>query len=111
MPAQPETLERETVYSLLADRVREYLLCHLTAVDRTTVSDAADRIAAWCREAGDDVAAHGRQAIAVQLVHNHLPRLVQHDVVDYDRANDEIALGRNFEDLEPFVEPVEPPRT
>ena len=111
MPPQPETLERETVYSLLADRVREYLLRYLTVVDRTTVSDAAERIAAWCREARADPAGRERDQVAIQLVHIHLPRLVQYDVVNYDRSNDEIVPGRNFEDLEPFVEQLEPPQT
>ena len=46
MPPQPASLKRETVYSLLSDRVREYLLCHLSSVDRTTVREAAERIAA-----------------------------------------------------------------
>lgn len=109
MPPQPTSLERDTVYSLLADRVREYLLCHLSTVDRTTVPDAAERIASWSRET-TGFTARGRDEIALQLVHNHLPRLAEYDVVVYDRSSDAVATGPNFDDLEPFVEPIEPPR-
>ena len=109
MPPEPETLERETVYSLLADRVREYLLCHLSTVGRTTIPDAAERIAAWCRETAADIT-DDRRGIAVQLVHKHLPKLARYDVVDYEHGSEEIALGSNFEDLEPYVESLEPPR-
>lgn len=106
MPPQPASLKRETVYSLLSDRVREYLLCHLSSVDRTTVREAAERIAAWSREATGD---RSLTRITIQLVHDHLPRLASHDVVDYDRSSEEIAPGPNFADLEPFVEPIDPP--
>ncbi|NUB92538.1 hypothetical protein HT576_16130 [Haloterrigena sp. SYSU A121-1] len=109
MPVQPESLERETVYSLLADRVREYLLCHLATVDRTTVPDAAERLAVWSR-ATSELCARERDGIAIQLVHNHLPRLAEHDVVVYDRSSDAVATGPNFADLEPYVDPLEPPR-
>ncbi|ADB61142.1 hypothetical protein Htur_2262 [Haloterrigena turkmenica DSM 5511] len=109
MPAQPASLERETVHSLLADRTREYLLCHLSTVDRTTVHDAAERLAAWSWEAAE-LATRERDRITVQLVHNHLPRLAEYDVIVYDRSSDVVTTGPNFADLEPYVEPIEPPR-
>lgn len=109
MPPKPKTLERETVYSLLADRVREYLLCHLSTVGRTTIPDAAERIAAWCRERAVDIAGD-RRGIAILLVHEHLPKLARYDVIDYEHGSDEIAPGPNFDDLDPYVEPLKPPR-
>ena len=109
MPPQPTSLERETVYSLLADRVREYLLCHLSTVERTTVHDAAERLAIWSQET-TELDVRERDEIAVQLVHNHLPRLAKYDVVVYDHPSKEVATGPNFADLEPYVEPLEPPR-
>lgn len=109
MPPQPESLERETVHSLLADRVREYLLYHLSTVEQTTVPDAAERLAVWSRETSE-FTARGRDGVALQLVHNHLPRLAEYDVVVYDRSSDVVVTGPNFADLEPYVEPIEPPR-
>lgn len=102
MPAQSGTLERETIYSLLADGVREYVLRRLSKTGRTTVSEIADRITTTT---DDQVVAveRVRTEITIQLVHNHLPRLDQHDVVDYDDSSGVITTGSNFGELEPYV--------
>ena len=105
MSLQTEALEQATAHSLLADRVRTFLLRHLTTTDRTTVTDAVDRIVVRGRESASVPA--DRTVVTVQLIHNHLPRLASHDVVDYDRSNDEIRPGPNFGDLEPYVTDVD----
>ncbi|QSW99207.1 DUF7344 domain-containing protein [Haloterrigena alkaliphila] len=109
MGTHPNALERETVYSLLADESREYLLWHLSAVEETTTDAAAEGIAACKSETGAEPREDGRRSIAVRLVHDHLPRLDRHDVVDYDPATDEIERGPNFDDLEPYVADLELP--
>ena len=104
MVPQPNTLERETVYSLLSDDTREYLLWYLSKTDRTTVGEAADRIAAWKRRSGLETADYGsKRDLRIQLHHDHVPRLEQYDVIDYDRSSGEIVPGPNFDDLEPYV--------
>lgn len=108
MVPQPNTLEQETVHSLLADRVREYLLRYLSVVNRATISDAAERITEWVREMTPTLETQ-REAVTVQLVHNHLPRLAHHDVVEYDQSTAEITPGSNFADLEPYVADLELP--
>ncbi|WP_436344170.1 DUF7344 domain-containing protein [Natronorubrum sp. FCH18a] len=108
MSLQRDTLERETIYSLLADQVREYLLGYLSVTDRTTVSEAAERITEWHRETTATFET-GTEAVTVQLIHNHLPRLDQYDVVEYDRANEVITPGSNFEVLEPYVSDLDIP--
>lgn len=109
MQPQSATLERETVYSLLSDSVREYLLCYLSVVERTTTSEAAERIAAWKRETAVGTTDDVSSAVTIELVHNHLPRLDQHDVIDYDRSAEEITPGSNFEDVEPYVADLDVP--
>ena len=81
------------VYRLLAAPRRRYLLWHLSRRGSTTVEEAGRRIAAW--EAGvppGDVARALRERVRISLVHAHLPRLADHDVVDYDRASGEVEL-------------------
>lgn len=110
MPPQPDTLERQTVYSLLADRTREYLLWHLSVVDRTTTREAAAGIRELRRETVADASrVPDRQSIVIELTHDHLPRFDEHGVVDYERSSGEIAPGRNFSDLEPYVADLELP--
>ncbi|ELY45383.1 DUF7344 domain-containing protein [Natronorubrum tibetense] len=107
MSLQRDTLEPETVYSLLANRVRGYLLSYLSATNRTTVPEAARRIANWQREATATTFESDRTAVLVQLIHNHLPRLSQYDIVEYDRTTEEITPGSNFEAVAPYVSDLE----
>ena len=107
MSLQRDTLEPETVYSLLANRVRGYLLRYLSVTDRTTVSEAAQRITDWQRETTVTTSEMDQTAVLVQLVHNHLPRLSQYDIVEYDRSSEEIAPGPNFEAIAPYVSNLE----
>lgn len=110
MPPQPDALERQTVYSLLADRTREYLLWHLSVADRTTTREAAAGIRELRRETVADASrVPDRQSIVLELTHDHLPRLDEHGVVDYERSSDEIDPGRNFSDLEPYVADLDVP--
>ncbi|ELY57519.1 DUF7344 domain-containing protein [Natronolimnohabitans innermongolicus] len=106
MAPQPDVLQRDTVYSLLADDVREYLLWHLSVVGRATTTELADGIVTWKRRSATD--ATSTRSITIQLVHNHLPRLDQYDVVSYEPRIGEIETGRNFDDIEPFVDHLEP---
>lgn len=109
MSSDSVDLERETVYSLLADRVREQLLGYLTVVGRTTISDAAERIAEWQRETIATSLEDRQQTVTIELIHNHLPRLSQHDVVEYDRSSEAILPGSNFEAVEPYVSDLDIP--
>lgn len=103
MRPRSDGLERTTVYELLADRVRQQLLGVVAIVDRTTVSAAADRIATGVDDVGERTRTADAEVVAVELVHNHLPRLDRHDVVDYDRREGTIEPGPHFSDVEPLV--------
>ncbi|WP_440771494.1 DUF7344 domain-containing protein [Natronorubrum sp. DTA28] len=107
MSLQRDTLEPETVYSLLANRVRGYLLSYLSVTDRTTVSEAAQRITDWQCETSATTFESDQTAVLVQLIHNHLPRLSQYDIVEYDRSSEEITPGSNFEAVAPYVSELE----
>ena len=83
----------EQVYRLLAAPRRRYLLWYLSRRGSTTVEEAAARIAAWEASARPgEVAREACEHIRISLVHAHLPRLADHDVVDYDRASGEVEL-------------------
>ncbi|MFC6717327.1 hypothetical protein ACFQGT_05450 [Natrialbaceae archaeon GCM10025810] len=109
MSVHPDTLDRQTVYDLLSSASREHLLSCLSALESVPPDDAARRIAA--RERGTSRAAvsdDAATAARISLEHAHLPRLTQHDVVEYRPPDGAIEPGPNFDDLEPFVAPLDP---
>lgn len=99
---QPATVDR--VYDLLSDRRRRHLLYLLLDADRLPVDEIALRLAAWEGEtpmtAVDD---DRRRQIATALRHNHLPRLADHDVIEYDPDRETVAPGSDFDTVESFV--------
>lgn len=95
----------DTAFTLLANSRRRYLLYHFLENDWATVEALSRRIAAWeadvqVQEIDDD----DREWVAVSLVHNHLPRLADHDVLEYDPRNGDVVTSSGFERIRPFVE-------
>ncbi|WP_435175134.1 DUF7344 domain-containing protein [Halorussus sp. AFM4] len=96
----------DTVFELLADRRRRYALYCLAAVGEDRVldlDDVAARVAEWEREweasgdgedAGDSDSGDRRERVRVDLHHNHLPRLADAGLVDYDARTGTV---RNWE--------------
>ncbi|MFC6721879.1 ArsR family transcriptional regulator [Halovenus amylolytica] len=40
----------------------------------------------------------------VQMKHVHLPKLVDHGFIEWDRDTHEVSKGRNFEEIRPLLE-------
>lgn len=100
---QPSTLD--TVFTLLSESRRRHLLYHFLENDWANVETLSRQITAWeagvqLREVDDD----DREQVAVSLVHNHLPRLADHDVLEYDPRNGDVVTSSGFEEVRPFVE-------
>lgn len=99
----PDQPSLDAVFELLADRRRRYALYYLAEVgeDRALdVEDVAARVAEWEREwdsaggaadstgdepgATDSAPTDRQERVRVDLHHNHLPRLADAGLVDYD---------------------------
>ncbi|MEY7849439.1 hypothetical protein AB7C87_09625 [Natrarchaeobius sp. A-rgal3] len=95
----------EAACSLLAESERRYLL-YLLAEDRgANIEEFISQVAAW--ELDEPTAAIGketRQRIYVSLVHNHLPRLADYDIIEYDLRSGDIVLDEGFDDIKPLLE-------
>lgn len=103
--SQTETLEIEAIHALFSSCTRRAVLRRLRRVERTTVS-ALGRDVTDCtggREAGSS----NRRDVTIALIHNHLPRLDAHDVVEYDRSEQTVTPGPNFDEIEPFLDRFE----
>jgi len=106
--SQSNTLDIETIYTLLSNGTARAVLEILRTVDRTTPEELGRRLASSDHD--HETADKGpttRRAITIALVHNHLPRLDTHDVVDYRHQDGEVTRGEHFGDLEPFLERLE----
>ena len=102
---QPATIDR--VHTLLSDSRRRYLLYALSESGRHTVDELARRLLERERTGLTNAGAGSeskRERIVTELVHNHLPRLADHDVVDYCADRETVEPGIAFDDVEPFLE-------
>lgn len=98
--SQPKTLEAETVWTLCSHPTRRSVLDVLRTADRVTPRELARCIVSSDRgPESDGSGSTARRAITVALVHNHLPRLEAHDVVDYGGSGAAVTAGENFDDL------------
>ena len=95
-------------FDLLSSRRRRYALYHLDAasVDVFDLDELVDAVVEWERatDSGDDDgddAAH-RRRVAVSLHHEHLPKLADAGVVDYD-ARSRTVRFRDADDLAAYL--------
>ncbi len=95
-------LSDDTVHALLSDSQRLHLLSLLNRSGQRKIDDLARKLAA--REQNTrpaNISEETQQRIAIELHHNHLPRLAEHDVVSYDQ--DEVVLMDVFDELESYL--------
>lgn len=99
------SLSPDDTYGLLAAPRRRYVLAELLENEYGTAEELAARIAAWEEGTAIDGASEGlRREVHIALVHNHLPRLADHGVVEYDARNGDVVRSDRFEDLRPAIE-------
>lgn len=92
---QPETvpLNRETVRTIVSHPCRCYLLLELEPAEAVPLDDLVERIASRdSRRSSDSADRPTRRRLAIELAHDHLPRLDAHDVLEYERESAEVVL-------------------
>ncbi|WP_290814883.1 hypothetical protein [Halovivax sp.] len=93
------------LFAVLSSPHRRAACYHLLDAESTTVDALADEIRRReCRE-GDD-RTDPLTDPSVTLVHNHLPRLADHWLVEYDDETGAVARGDAFADVRPIVESI-----
>lgn len=89
-------LSLDTVFDLLANRRRRYVLYYLAAAEDEQVlklEDIAGQVEAWEREwdtAETPETTDRQERIRIDLHHNHLPRLAAAGLIDYDGRTETI---------------------
>ncbi|RQG97423.1 DUF7344 domain-containing protein [Natrarchaeobius oligotrophus] len=102
-PTQNGTLSSETAYELLSDPHRRYVLDRLDVDERITVDELVGELSTWKRE--EPVDRRVRKRVRIDLVHNHLPRLEDHGLIEYAPSTEVIVVTADPErTLSPVIE-------
>ena len=88
-------------FALLANPARRHVLRTLLETSATTIDDLAERLAGAPNVDGRSI-----DRTKIELVHDHLPRLEDHGVIEYDDRNGDVVLD-DPDDLESYLSVVE----
>lgn len=101
----PHAGDRDAVYRLLSDERRRHLLSLLLDAEYATVEGLSRSLAA--REEGTTPRAVSEAAIdrvGISLVHDHLPRLADHGLCEFDARNGDVVTTDGVDALRPLFE-------
>ncbi|WP_290812156.1 hypothetical protein [Halovivax sp.] len=99
----PRSIETDAFHALLADSRRRRLLAHLRRHRQSSLAECVRAIVE--REGKRSLADDGaRERVAISLVHDHLPRLADYDIVEYDAEARTVSVGDAFDDLAAALE-------
>ncbi|MFC6768175.1 DUF7344 domain-containing protein [Natrinema soli] len=95
----------DALYGLLSDSYRRYVLYYLLDSEYANVDGVSLQIAGWEQDIPiENVSEDALNTVTLSLVHNHLPRLVDHGLVNYDRRSGDIIVGDRFDAIRSTVE-------
>jgi hypothetical protein len=101
-------VDRETVFDILSNRRRRYVLHHLRTEDgRTDIRSLSERIAAWenGREA-ERVTSKERKRVYTALHQSHLPKMDRAGVVRYDPDRGTVELTEASAEFDVYLDVV-----
>ncbi|MCU4802054.1 hypothetical protein OB920_16885 [Halobacteria archaeon HArc-gm2] len=103
MAGSPVTDDR--LSAVLGKSRRRLALYYLLSNEYTDIDSLSVQLAAWERdESVTSVDEAARRQVKISLHHNHLPRLEQHGVLEFDVRSGDVVRSPGFEDLRPAVE-------
>ncbi|MFC6906539.1 DUF7344 domain-containing protein [Halalkalicoccus tibetensis] len=98
-------LSKDDLFGLLSDHRRRSVLRYLathSGSEPVGIGTLVDRVSAEGASTGSADDADDR--IRIQLHHNHLPKLEDHDVIEYDPARERVTSTRDLTPLLPYLE-------
>lgn len=100
-----DSMSLDETLSLLASRQRRYLLYGLSLYTKPVpLARLTDTVTELEYGTPAENYADERLTIYTGLYHNHLPRLVDAGVVEYDQSDDTVDVGPNAPDIVPLLE-------
>ncbi|QLG47756.1 DUF7344 domain-containing protein [Natrinema halophilum] len=105
MDTGSNAMDLDTLYDILSESQRRYVLYYFFDCDHATVDSLARQIAAWERDiAPESVSTEQKKQTQLSLLHNHLPRLEEQRLVAFDHRSGDVVSGNNFEAIRSTIE-------
>jgi hypothetical protein len=93
-------LGTDTEFLVLSHPRRRYLFYPLAERPQWSLRELATKLAAWELDVPEQmVPADERDKVYISLVHAHVPKLVDHDVVVFDRDSEILSKGEHAEQI------------
>ena len=103
-----DPLPVDLIFDALSNERRQRALIHLQRVERTTLGDLAEHVAAWENNTTiGSVARETRSRVYTGLYHSHVPRLADMGIVEYDRETDMVSLTSKADAIVPYLDAVD----
>lgn len=94
----------DTIYELLSESRRRYVLYYFLESGHANVEGLALQISAWEQDVSiESVSIDEKEAVTLSLIHKHLPRLADHEIITYDQRSGDVVIGDNFDSVRPTV--------
>lgn len=98
-------LDRDRVFSLLKNPRRRAVLRQLGETPTATLGDLADRIAADENDTTpEQLSSSERKRVYISLYQNHLPKLAEFDVIDYDQSRGDVRRRQRADCLRQYLD-------
>lgn len=94
----------DEIFAYIADSRRRYLLRVLAQQERCTVGELTAYIAKREADESEQEYIDHRRYIAISLVHNHLPRLANDALIEYNHSRKEVVRTDRFDAIQPVLE-------
>lgn len=100
-----EELSQDTLFSLLSNPRRRFVLQYLNRVDEpVTLQDLATEVAAWENETDpENLTDKQQKRLYVSLYQTHIPKLEEAGIIEYDSDSGEITLTNQAGDLNRYL--------
>ncbi|UPW00327.1 hypothetical protein M0R88_17685 [Halorussus gelatinilyticus] len=92
---------QDELFSVLSHPYRRFTLQHLRSVDTPlSVAELTTELVAWEeRQSEIGRAGDGQTTVGVSLVHNHLPKMADANVVEYDATRQTVTLVNDTDEV------------
>jgi hypothetical protein len=103
--SQQDSLTQDTVYDLLSNARRRFVLSFLRGRDEPIeLSELSKRVAAWENDtAVEELTDQQVKRVYVSLYQTHIPKLADSGLVDYDKETGEVSLTSNIEEIDTYL--------